>query len=1019
MAMIPRTFQVDQQPAGAIQGQFASRSETPPATPGAATGRALSALGETLQQTGGVLTQQAIKDQEVINDTEATETATNISRTMSEELARFSALQGSAATAAFPAFQQRMRELETQALEGASNPRVRQMLRARLAGRVEGSLGAGLQHNLRQGQTANVEANVAAANQAVAEGLAAAADPVARGRALLDGLGRVEQIGRLQGWGPEALAQNRAEFVGRFYSALIAQTVQTDPIAAQELFDRNRGDMDAASQLRMQDLLANPVRRERAAGIVRDAAQGRTGTPQANGRQPGAAPNVERDVIARAENPWGDERRNENSTASGPLQITDPLWRDYAPRLGLSDAQRNERGAQERIYDAVMADAQARIGRPLNLGEKYAVWVLGIGGARAFFNAPRDADALEVYRAAAGERIANEAFRVNGRLMQPGMNVGQVLDALAGRVQQNAQQAPVNTRRNQDQVLRDALQATEGDPRMQAEVITQFNIWRHMQEQADAQAQAQMTARVRDITAALQMGSNVSIPEADIRAVFEPQRADAIIAELNTAQIAGQVYQSVQSATPAELTSMRDDLATGTGPISQLLRARRGTRVGDDGQVIEEDRPGDVVARAAVRNMMDQRIEQRNRELTADPAQFVIGSSPQVREAAQRLADNPGDPALMAAYVEATRAEQSRLGVARENQRVLSVAQAQAMALDVMRADPADEAGGPVVRLRSIARAYGPAWPAAFRDMVRDGRLPAEYEVLANIETAVGQADYSRMLAAMQQMGGAEQFRAAVRRANPTEEGRLRQELATYVQDFVATALANGQSGGDRLAGMVTDAVGNLAAYYIHRGANAADALQRASDRVINDRYEISGEMRVPRRLPDGRPLGLAPVRQGINTLMNGFRQTDMADPPDTGSGLPMDVQRQVMWRAAQRGVWVPNETDTGLVWMMDLENGGRIPVRRQSDGARVEVMFDNLPQPRIPAEGLAPPRRGSLRGGVRPIEGWDEPDPAQPASEPPAAAPVAPPVRSDVLPGERLPQGTQPRNRNRWEPPQ
>lgn len=1017
MATIPRTFQVDQAPAGQIQGQFAQRSETPP-TQGGATGRAIAELGARLQEAGGVFAQQAIKEQELLNETEAAEATITASQQINEQLSAFLTQQGRAASEGFDDFQRRIREAAEAAGEGASNQRVRQMLRTRLAQRVETALAAGRQHSARETLAANQQAQSALAGQAITDGLARVGDPAARGLALRSGLEAIDSIGRLQGWDEATLQQQRAEYIGRFYSAVVAEVAQRDPLEAQRIFEANRSQMDAASQLRIQEALSGQVRREVAAARVREAASGRLlGQAPAPGEGGGRA--AVRDAIFRAENPAGDARQNPLSSASGPGQITNETWRAYAPRLGLTDAQRNDRAAHERIFDAFMDDAERQIGRRLNPGEMYAAWLLGIGGARAFFAAPRNANAREVYRSVASEERTAQAFSSNGDLLRPNMTVGQVLDAIAARVE-SRMGGGAPTRRDYNAVLRDAMASAEGDVRLQAEIITQFNVWRQGQEQADAQAQAAMTQRLREITQALSMGSNVAIPEADIRRVFTPEQAERHIADLRTAEIAGQIYQSVQSATPAELNAIRDDLVNGNGPISQLIRLRRGTRLDDYGQVVEEDRPTDIAVRGAIREMVDRRIEQRNRELLADPAQYVVNSSPQVRAALDRASANPSDQQAMRDYITATLAEQERLGVPPEQRRVLSVAQAQAIAADIMRSDPgqgnAQNPDGPVLRLRALAMQYGEqGWPLVFRDLVRDGRLPREYEVLANIASAVGQADYARMLAAMQQMGGADRFRSAVRQNSPVEAARLTRELESYVRPFVNTALASGQSGGDRLADLISDAVLNLAYYYVHRGQDAGTALQRAADRIINDRYEISGTMRVPKTLPNGQPLGLQPVRRSINYVMSQTRETDIADPPDDGSGLPMDVRRQIVWRGAQRGMWVPNSTDTGLIWVYETLNGGVLPVRRR-DGSIFEIRFDNLPQPSIPAEGLGPPRRGTLRGSVRLIEGWEEDQPQPPAPAPQRQTP--PPVRDDVLPGEPRGRGTQPRSTNRWEPP-
>ena len=439
--------------------------------------------------------------------------------------------------------------------------------------------------------------------------------------------------------------------------------------------------------------------------------------------------------------------------------------------------------------------------------------------------------------------------------------------------------------------------------------------------------------------------------------------------------------------------------------------ARRGTRTDASGAVVEEDRPGDLAARGAMARVLDERIRERNRMRDDDQAQFVL-ADPGVRAAAQAAAT--GGPDAMAAYVTATTAAQARIGVPEHEQRILSRAQAQAIAGQIMRADPADGTAeapdGPALRLRAIQRTYGDAWPRVMNDLVRDGNLSPDYQVLASIPSAVGQADFARMMTAARTAGGVPQFREAVRRAAPAEEARLTREVGTYLAPFARTATASGQSGGDRLVGVVGSSIENLAAYYVMRGLSAGDALQRATDRVLNDKYEFQGTMRVPKTLENGQPLGLRPVRQAQTQIMANLTPEALADVAGA-QDVPAATRRETVWRAAQNGFWVPNERDSGLVLMMELQNGGRLPVRLVG-GGRVELFFDNLPRPTI--EGAATPQRDSPARGVTRIEGFDEP--ATPGTTPPAATVPAP--AQSVLPGDRRGRsGTQPRGT--WMPPQ
>ena len=1043
MAIVPRVSQVDQQPAGAIPGQFQGRSEAAPFDFGQSAARALESeqsvaralgqFGQQLDRTGGVAARQAILDQEVQNDTEATEAITGLSRSVNEEWARFSELQGTAATEAFPAFRERIRSAGQSVLEGTTNPRVRQMLAGRVSQITEGMIGSASAWNTRQTRVANGQAQEGLASQAIQDGMRDRLNPQGLSAALDRGLSAIGQLGRLNGWAPETLRQQEAAFRGRFYSGVIASVAETDPLAAQRMFDAVRNDMDAAAQVRIENMLTAPVRRREIAQELQ-----RVVAPSADPDSPGGV----RDRIFRAENPAGDARRNPGSSASGPGQITDETWRAYATRLNLTDAQRNDRAAHEAIFDAYQADARRAIGRPLNAGEQYAAWFLGIGAAKAFIEAAPGTDAratyLQVLRGGGmseerAQARTRQAFTTNGALLRDGMTTGQVLEAVAGRVGSVPRQ-------DGQALFRAAMERAGPDPERQAEMFTQFNRWRTVMEATQTQDRAALERRVQETSRALEQGASVSIPEAEIRRLYQPEQADRILDGLYTQQIAGQAFAAVQLGTPAELQALRDDLRDGSGPVSELLRLRRGTRMNEDGTVLEEDRAGDVSARGEIRNVLDQRIQQRNQQLTADPAQFVL-ADPTVRAAAQRTATEAQNPEAMQSYVTATLAAQQRLGVAPQDQRVLSRQQSQAIVADLLHSDPgqgdANNPDGPALRLQGLARSYGDAWPAVFRDLQRDGNLPAEFRVLGIIPSAVGQADYSRMLAAQRQAGGAAQFREIVRRANPTEEARLSREAGTYIMPFTRTAVASGQTGGDNVAGLIGGAVENLAAYYVLRGLSASDALQRATDRVVNDKYEILGTMRVPRTTSDGRPLGLAPVMRAQADVMRALTPEQIIDLQGA-PGVPADENRNIAWRAAQRGFWVTNENDNGVVLMRELKNGGRVPVHVTENTPnavqgrngmwRIELRFDNLPQPAIAGIGTEP-RRDSPARGVRPIEGWNEgPDAVPPGSFAPPSArrggqpaapvtPTQPPVR-EVLPGEARGRGSQPRT-GRWEPPQ
>jgi hypothetical protein len=184
--------------------------------------------------------------------------------------------------------------------------------------------------------------------------------------------------------------------------------------------------------------LAAPVlQRARDEGAVSRIFGGGGAAAPAPAASPMAAPAGGADPLVRiaaVESGGNDAARNPRSSAAGRFQIIDSTWNQYAPRLGLRPEQRMDPAAQEQVARAIQADAAQQIGRPLSQGEAYGAHFLGIGGLRAFLSAPPNADAMQVYAQAAGPQIAQQAFRSNPGLLEPGMTVGQVMERLNGRM---------------------------------------------------------------------------------------------------------------------------------------------------------------------------------------------------------------------------------------------------------------------------------------------------------------------------------------------------------------------------------------------------------------------------------------------------------------------------------------------------------------------------------------------------------------------------------------------------------
>lgn len=1063
MARIPQQVGATVAEPGAIGAAFEpQRLDVNPDMFGAQQARSLGQVGQEITQLGVAWGQEQVRQKQIENETEAVNANNAYTEEAGKLHAQYAALRGQEAVDAYPQYQRDMQALRDRYMGGATNPAVRRQLNRSIGGQYSSYMGSAAGQNAQQVRIAGVQAQEGAGAVAITAGVNAGDNMDEVQRQLALGSLATQRAAQQAGLDPASTEARVSDWRGRYWAAVIANRAERDPLGAQRLFEENRANMDAQSQLRVQDFLRTPVEQRRADEIVRWATGGTGGVPGSGPRAtaPGSPSNRQggvpgpatvSDQVARAEGGTDAQGRpiqnRAGSSAFGPLQITRDTWNAYAERLGLErdvqgqtpPANRGDRATQERIWNAFQADARTSFGRDLTPREQYTAWFLGINGAKAMVMADPNADAYTLYRGVAGQRIADQAFQQNGRLLRSGMTAGQVVEAVGAYFDRygGGGNPDGSAARGRDEQMRAALERAGDDPSLRNRVLSGLRQQWGIEDAMNQTDRARMDRRIDAIASALGAGVNQNIPESDIRRLYQPEQAQSILERLYVRQIEGDVTRSMQLSSPADISAMRADLANGSGPLSAQIRSRLGL-TDDSGGVAADRQAEDTAARYQVAQALDRAYENRQRLLGSDPAQYAL-SDPAVREAAARDLSNPEN---MANYVASTLAAQARLGVPEEARRVLAVDMSRQEAGRLRGSDPSDgTAQNPdnaALRLQQMQRQYGAAWPRVFRDLVRDGQLPPEYQVLANIPTPVGQADYQRTLNAIRAAGGVEQFRRSV----PSEAQRMiRDNIDTAMEPFRESAMSSQQTGAADLVRNIYDAVNNLSHYYALGGMDGREAVRRATDRVFNDKYVFTSTARIPREIDivseNGQrvrqPLGEAPVMRAANFVQNGLRAEDLIVPPSSNPSLTEADRRENYLRNARRGNWVTNADDTGLILMGEWEMNGRVPIRR-TDGSMIEIRFSQLPT--VPV-GTRPDggRVNPGRTGAQRIEGWDDADPAEPpaaptpprtgrnaprpAPTPPSPGPAAQPVAPDGAPDPAWPNGRRPRNepaqRGRW----
>jgi hypothetical protein len=489
------------------------------------------------------------------------------------------------------------------------------------------------------------------------------------------------------------------------------------------------------------------------------------------------------------------------------------------------------------------------------------------------------------------------------------------------------------------------IDATSGDPELQQAALSAYERKVRVYELQTATERRDIQKSYADAVAALETGkSDVTIPEARIRAVFDPVTADDMIGKLTTAKYVGQIFSGIQWASPEDVAAARDDLASGLGTRSALLRAAGKSAalpVQSDGAVPalsvpigttgQRETPEQFRMRQQVLERFDQLISARSAELRTDPAAYV-SSAPTV--APKIAALDPKNTASFEDYAGSTLAAQEHLGVPEPARHVLTAMQANATVQKLTTTSPAETDVGQL--LDQTAKQYGTAWPKVFGDLVTLAKLPPEYQMLAAIPDPSVRGDFQRVLSTAAEKGGVEHLKeAAGQQASRDIDQALDGDVTLAA--FRRTAAVPGLTSNTDLIAMVRNSVRDLALLYATHGQDGAEAVRNAADGILG-RYDFDGTARLPKGMADAAHAATA-------DLLANLKPSDLmplaADTQATAAGPGLtEAQRQdVTLRAARRGTWVANEDESGLV-LVTQDAAGRMVVMRRANGARVELPF-------------------------------------------------------------------------------
>lgn len=437
-------------------------------------------------------------------------------------------------------------------------------------------------------------------------------------------------------------------------------------------------------------------------------------------------------------------------------------------------------------------------------------------------------------------------------------------------------------------------------------------------EQRAEDARAKAEAEQQRQAARVALGSQVDDNLASIRDSGKP------VTQVTQAQLAG-------AFTPLEVEKINRQ----TNRETDFWAARQQVGLAspqEEQTLLDATKPqGEGYAdQAKNRDLLLQAIQAKHQLLAKDPAGYVMQASPDI---AQAMRDGFTDPTKMRSAVRSLDGAYDRLGVPMEHREVLSEDTAKAL-VEQLRSSPPGDLGNTI---NQMAQQYGSdVWPRVLGSMVREGKLPAAYEVVAAVNDPVARG------ALVEGLADPEKVRAAV----PKNDLKTIDNIIETDPDLhrLAASFAYAPGGAEKM-GEIKQAV-SLMAYRLTPRNSPDAAVKTAIASITTGKYEFLEDGDFVARVPVGH---MADVEARTVATIEGLKAADLMplDPSVAVPQLTAGQRQDVALAAAQRGHWVTNESETGL---LRLNEAGK-PVMLKGDRAhptrRLEVFFgDAVPAP-------------------------------------------------------------------------
>lgn len=339
-------------------------------------------------------------------------------------------------------------------------------------------------------------------------------------------------------------------------------------------------------------------------------------------------------------------------------------------------------------------------------------------------------------------------------------------------------------------------------------------------------------------------------------------------------------------------------------------------------------------SRARIKNETIQALSAIRTQREKDPAQAVAESNPAIKELQKQALANPE---AQQNYIDTSLAEQKRLGVPPDKQRVTTQSETEFLAMGINKSIDMENPAFMSNEVDKITKQYGPNTSKVFQEMVQDKHVDKGFFIAAQVETPAARSAIISNLKNSKQIN--ESYKTQIGEDNQLQEA-VRLSTGPYVKTL------NGADGADLKFGDGFQDQVLLEAKNIQlrrSDLSAQDAVSYAKKKIIDDNYDL---------VSGGRSMVVKAksIREIDNSTLKSFLvqsaskdQLAKFNPviPDAAMQFG-DQGKDIYLNKLQRSArWIMSPDNKSLTLVQDNDLGGIVPVDTMDRGQRKPIQIE------------------------------------------------------------------------------